>query len=447
MHVIDSPNDNPFTSYSYDPNNIESSLASNANEVQQQSIFPNNVTNSTYSTRLQAFQTPTNAKRRITSSTKMSSSGLLQQKAAELQRLHSNRMSMQQQMTNTSSVHNRTFFPVSDRRMHQYDTSIDESNHFTGPDTMMQMPFHHQNLGGSTAGSVVHHPGAGMSHGSRTPPPPPFMGHNFASSVAPPQGPYFQPHWGAPTGNVMQQRFMPQSSHALNPFMARGNMQNNNNFAQRRDGLTRPVSSSGQSIASRLRENSIGGAAHYQSSMPPQNHFPTQDIYDFQPQYNDDHIPGFHNGMNENHFDDTFNDSLCLGMDPTVYGNDVAYCDFPPGNFAGGMSVNDHSFVGHDIHAGLVRDQMFGNMTQFGGGNANLHVPYQPEMQQHQYQQQEQQQQHRAVPVNPYKSNMQRPQNFGGSDHPPLQEVVVQNTSVRSGLGGDDASQFDDAFL
>lgn len=438
MYVLDSPNDNPFTSYSYDPNNIENSLASNANEVQQQSIIPNNVTNSMYSTRLQAFQTPTNAKRRNTSSNKMSSSGLLHQKAAELQRLHSNRMSMQQQMTDTSSVHNRTtFFPVNDRRMNQYDTSIDESNHYTGPDTMMNMTFHPQNLGGSTAGSVVHQPGARLSQGSRTPPPPPFMGHNFASSVAPPQGPYFQPLWGAPSRSVMQQRFsMPQSSHALNPYMARGNMQNNSNLAQRRDGLTRPVSSSGQSIASRLRGNSLGGVTHYQSNIPPQNHFPTQGVYDFQPQYNDDHIPGFHYGMNENHFDNTFNDSLCLGLDPTAYGNDVAYCDFPPGNFAGGMSVNDHSFIGHDINdAGLIRAQMFGT---FGCGNANLRVPNQPEMQQHQHQ--PEMQQPRAVPVNPYKSNMQ-------PYHPPMQEVVVQNTSVRSGLGGDDASQFDDAFL
>lgn len=364
----------------------------------------------------------------------MSSSGLLQQKAAELQRLHSNRMSMQQQMTERT-----TFNPVSDRRLNQYDTSIDESNHFTGPDTMMQMSLHHQNLKGSTAGSVVH-------QGLRTPPPPPFMGHSFASSVAPPQGPYFQPHWGAPTGSVMQQTFsVPQSSHALHPFMARGNMQNNNIFAQRRAGLTRPVSSSGQSIASRLRGNSLGGVTHYQSSMPRQ--FPTQGVYDFQPQYNEDHIPGYHYDRNEYHFDDTFNDSLCLGLDPTAYGNVVAYCDFPPGIFAGGMSVNDHSFVKHDINAGLVRDQMFESMTRFGGGDANLHIPYQSEMQQHQHQQLQQQQQHRAVPVNPYKSNMQRSQNFVCSDHPPMQEVVVQNTSVRSGLGGDDASQFDDAFL
>lgn len=417
MDALDSPNDNPFTSYSYDPNNIENSLDSNANAVQQQSIIPNNVTNSTYSTRLQAFQTPTNAKRRNTSSNKMSSSGLLHQKAAELQRLHSNRMSMQQQMTDTSSVHNRTtFFPVSDRRMNQYDTSIDESNHYTGPDTMMNMTFHPQNLEGS--GSVVHQPGASLSQGSWTPPPPPFMCHNFASSVAPPQGPYFEPHWGAPSRSVMQQRFsMPQSSHALNPYMARGNMQNN-------------------SIASRLRGNSLGGVTHYQSNIPPLNHFPTQGVYDFQPQYNDDHIPGFHYGMNENHFDNTFNDTLS-------YGNDVAYCDFPPGNFAGGMSVNDHTFIGHDINdAGLIRAQMFGT---FGCGNANFRVPNQPETQQHQYQ--PEMQQPRAVPVNPYKSNMKRPQNFGGSDYPPMQEVVVQNTSVRSGLGGDDASQFDDAFL
>ena len=126
---------------------------------------------------------------------------------------------------------------------------------------------------------------------------------------------------------------------------------------------------------------------------------------------------------------------MCLGLDPTAYGNDVAYCDFPPGNFAGGISVNDHSFIGHDINdAGLIRAQMFGT---FGCGNANLRVPNQPEMQQHQYQ--PEMQQPRAVPVNPYKSNM--------PDHPPMQEVVVQNTSVRSGLGGDDASQFDDAFL
>lgn len=432
--------------------------------------------------RFQAFHTPANAKRRIAATNQISSVGLLQQKAAELQQFHSTRRPM-----------HHTLYPVNDECMrNQYDERINEPDHFLDPDMTTQRSFFHQHMGLS-AGSVMQQSVCMTQESSRTPPPPPFMGHNTTSSIAPIRGSYFHHQRRAPTGNnMMQHSFgMSQPSHARS----------------HKSSVTRPVSSSGQSISSRLRENSFG-TTNYQACMPPIYHCPAQSVHNYQSKYDqqlymqscEENITGFQHGMTQPHFEDTFNDPLCLGLDPT-YGNATGtYYELPAVNMSGGRITHDHSFGGYidGTNADMFHDRSFGNMsvdvTQFGDGRATLHNPSQhfapqqqktghvtlhnpyhhtvPQQQaagyatlhnpyhhsvhrqqtvrnatlQNPYQHSVPQQQ-TAFTSNPYNKNLQQPQNFHSCDNPPMQEVVVQNSSVRSGLGGDDTSQFDDAFL
>jgi hypothetical protein len=399
----------------------------------------------------------------------MSGVGLLQQKAAELQQTYSTRRPMQHNMMETA-VHNHTVFPVNDGcAINQYDERIHEPNHFLDPGIMTQRPFFHEHMGAS-ARSVMQ----GIAQeSSRTPPPPPFIRHNTASSIAPIQGSYSHHQWGAPTGSVLKQSFgMAQSSHTLPPFMGHSitsTIAQNNNYSRgAMSSITRPVSSSGLSIASRLRENRTI------TCMLPHYQFPIQSLRDSQSQVehhlhmqrHENNIPGFQHGMTQSHFEDTFNDPACLGLDPT-YGNTMGTCyGVPSGNMNGGMSTYDHPFGGDIIgtNTDMFHGHSFGNMsgdvTQFGGKNSILHNPYQHSVQ-HSVPQQETAgratshnpyqnsapRQQTAFPSNPYNKNMQQPQNLHCCDNPPMQEVVVQNSSVRSGLGGDDTSQFDDAFL
>jgi len=405
-------------------------------------------------------------KRRTAASNQISSVGLLQQKAAELQQFHSVRRPMHHNMME-AAVHNHTVCPANDgREMNHYDERIHEPDHFLDPGMMTQRDLFHEHMGAS-ARSVMQQ-SVGIAHkSSRTPPPPTFIGKNIASSIAPIRGSYFHRQWGAPIGSVMQQSFgMAQSSHTLPPFMGHSNpstiAQNNNYTRGAMCSVTRPVSSLGLSIASRLRENRTVACMLPQYQYPIQSFRDSQTHFDHQlhMQRREDNIPGFQHGMTQSHFEDTFNDSVCLGLDPT-YGNTMGRCyGMPSENMSGGMSTYDHPFGGDiiDVNTDMYHDDSFGNMsrdaTQFGGGHSIVHNPYQHSVQhlaprQHTagratsnnpYQHSAPQQQ-TAFPSNPYNKNMQR------CNNPPMQEVVVRNSSVRSGLGGDDTSQFDDAFL
>jgi hypothetical protein len=219
-------------------------------------------------------------------------------------------------------------------------------------------------------------------------------------------------------------------------------------------------------------------------------------------------VPAFQEDMAYRHFGDTFYNHTCLGLDATstVYelppGNisggistqdhffdGCTKCTnldiFHGGSFGNTSGVDyqhsapqqqiaGHATLHHPYHYLEPRDQTAlpsdphkynmqqptlrdksGDTTQFGGGHATLHNHYQHSVHQqtarhatihhpyHHFESRDQTQ----FPSNAYTNDLQQSQNFHCIDNPPMQEVVVQNNSVRSGLGGDDTSQFEDAFL
>lgn len=93
---FNSPKENPFSQYSFDPNKIEASLdaaSSRSKKLAEQSIFPypaenSGVTSSTKPRFRSTFRTPNTRRKKTSTSTHVSSTGLLQQKAKELQQLH-----------------------------------------------------------------------------------------------------------------------------------------------------------------------------------------------------------------------------------------------------------------------------------------------------------------------------------------------------------------------
>lgn len=83
-----SSNDNAFNSYVFDPNKIEKSLESAATEMKQarkDSIFPSNFTTNTPR---RSFRTPATRRKNCSAPSRISSAGLLKQKAIELQHHH-----------------------------------------------------------------------------------------------------------------------------------------------------------------------------------------------------------------------------------------------------------------------------------------------------------------------------------------------------------------------
>ena len=178
-------------------------------------------------------------------------------------------------------------------------------------------------------------------------------------------------------------------------------------------------------------------------------HFQPQNVFQHQPQ-----VQQFEESFNQqgmpHQFDDTFNDPLCNGLDPTYGGEqqfDGGMNSFGEQQFDGAMNAFQEPSFGNPMAAHpqpqpQPRPQ-FGSGHQFGAGHQQQPVrnPY-SQQPLNPYQQSQQQ----TVPApNPYQ------QQFRGmpaaNDNPPMKEVVVQNASVKSGLPGDDTSQFEDAFF
>ena len=425
--AFNSPKENPFASYSFDPNNIESSLASNA---EQSSIIPSNLSNAALSTKKprygQSFRTPArtpatgNRRKSSAASHRISSVNLLQQKAAELQQQHSqmtaprnymNRGAMQQNILDAPSVqHNMGYSANNGHMMNQYGQSFHDSNSFMGPGAMSQGNYFQRP--GTSAGSVMMQQSFGMAPEPSLSPPPPFMGRGTNS-------------------NMMTQ---------------------NNSYMRARMSVSRPMSSAGQSIASQLRhrQTNYGGANMMsQQQQTFSGHFQPQNVFQHQPQ-----VQQFEESFNQqgmsHQFDDTFNDPLCNGLDPTYGGEqqfDGGMNSFGEQQFDGAMNAFQEPSFGNPMAAHpqpqpQPRPQ-FGSGHQFGAGHQQQPVrnPY-SQQPLNPYQQSQQQ----TVPApNPYQ------QQFRGmpaaNDNPPMKEVVVQNASVKSGLPGDDTSQFEDAFF
>ena len=218
---------------------------------------------------------------------------------------------------------------------------------------------------------------------SRTPPPPFFMSRSFPVPV---RESHFHQHQGAPTGSVKQQLFDVGMAphHALPCFMGHSNIGTVARDNYYTGGVmpigTRPVSSSGQSIASRLRENSFGGTNFQACTMPPKYNRPIQSTYNSQLQYDpylhvaqrpEVGVPSFHDEeMTHRHYEDTFNSDVCIGLD-LAYGNAASSVyELPPGNLSGGRSTQEYSFG--DYAEGSDVNIFHGGSSHFGSGHSTL---------------------------------------------------------------------------
>ncbi|KAL7551782.1 hypothetical protein ACHAWF_014973 [Thalassiosira exigua] len=476
--AFSSPKENPFARYHFDPNNIENSLDSTATRGREESIIPDSVANSTFSSRNtrhgRTFRTPANRRRTTASSSRISSVGLLQQKAAELQQHHSQTTAqrtymtqpMQQNNMDAPSAHNAGY--ANDGHvMNHYGDSFQDPNQFMGPGAMEQ----HNNIRrpGTATGSVMQ-----QSIGIASLSPPPMMGRGNRNMMG----------QGAPS--------------------VRGPMA----------AAAGPMTSGGNSIASLLRANNFQPKSYglQRGQFPhPQNDLPYHDLQHQSQGFESFHgsvapptnpNPGLHHGMIQQQFDDTFDDPMCHGLDPAY---DDGMNQFHDPSFAEQQNMfHDPSFanmsqpqlqlqlqhsqmqrdlqpnqlrhpphfdVGGHQHQPQQQHDFNGSGHQFEGShNASVLNPYERSAgrQQHApsnpYQPRQQSQQQQHFPRNPYQQGpqpQQRQQEYhshdgaSAQDLPPMTEVVVQTNGTARGGGGpdgggggnDDASQFDDAFL
>jgi len=446
-----SPKENPFNSYSFDPNNIESSLNASA----EQSIIPSNVTASTYSrsssrtnaSRSQPFKTPAAHGRRKNSATsnRISASNLLAQKASELQQHHAT----------TRTANRGRSMP-----MQQQDLS-NVGNQYSNDYGMGQQSFHEADQ---------------------------FMGQQS-------QGSYFPSGASVMQASVMQQSFSAPEQQSLTPpppFMGRGrNVAPNNNFMHGpMAGRMRPT---GGRVFSQHQQQLGGGSGSghmsfggpgmlsQQQHFNEPNHFMEQDVSQqqfgggssvFHSQQGG--MPQFQQHDQQQPTFEDFNGSS-FGLDP--YGHQDQQSQFGNGGF-GGMSV--------------YQQPASYPYSEFGGpGNMPQNNPYNQQVAHNPYQQQQPsqnpyQQQHSIAPSNPYRQPAQRqpsnPYNQHAqrqpahnpytqqqqqpnpyaqqqprapppppppADKPPINEVVVNNTSVGSRLPGEEddcGDTFCDAF-
>ena len=279
---------------------------------------------------------------------------------------------------------------------------------------------------------------------------------------------YYHDRPGTSTGSVMQRSFSaaPGPTRTPPPYsIGCGNTvrtARNNTFMRGPVAENRmPVSSyGGQTIASRLHTNNFGRNSHpYQANTYSYNahDFQSQNEFHFPMHGHDDNYPGYNYGMSQQQL---YGNPLSVhphhGFDPRTSHVDHTATDAFYGHTLGNSSIHENlSYEGiGGMNTSVFQACSFENMDSHtqtqpairSGGYTNLPTnPYQHDP--------PRQQQQAYLPVNPYKTNQQQRQHLyynegmHANDCPPMQEVVVQNSSVRSGLAGDDASRFDDAFL
>jgi hypothetical protein len=406
---LDSPKENPFASYSFDPNNIENSLDSNANrsieQVQTQSIIPNGKSNANCfaeSSRVaQSFRTPGNRRRSTAVSSRISSARVLQQKAAELQQQHPQMIAPRFTVGNG---YNSSGYPAENgMRINQYEQFL-ETDYPNDPGMKSQNTYFYDRPV-TSAGSIMHW-SFNMDPSNRTPPP---YNIQYSSNVGIPQNNTFMR--GPTTANGMAAP----------------------SFTQR------PIS--------RMNVNNFDQSMMYRANAHPYQAYNFQSENDLQFMHGNTY-PGYHHRMCQQQ-----NDPFYPGFDPRAHQVDYSTTEAFYGHALGNRSTSDHSSYGvGGMSSSVFQTCSFGNRnshtptaTRSGAGYANVHNPYQhdpPHLQQQ-----------ACITMNQYKTNRQQRQPFyhgegmTNSDYPPMQEVVVQNTSVRSGLAEDDTSRFDEAFL
>lgn len=133
LSAFNSPKENPFSSYSFDPNSIEKSLDSMAVRSKEQSIFPHTMATSNITATKprdsRTFRTPASRRKNAASSSRISSHDLLQRKANELNQ-------QQHQMTLQESVSgpfDHSTWTVGNRFAQAYDVGNYEHDHFSRP--------------------------------------------------------------------------------------------------------------------------------------------------------------------------------------------------------------------------------------------------------------------------------------------------------------------------
>uniref|UniRef100_A0A7S2P7S2 DNA 3'-5' helicase n=1 Tax=Skeletonema marinoi TaxID=267567 RepID=A0A7S2P7S2_9STRA len=140
--AFNSPKENPFSGYSFDPNSIEKNLNSQAVQSKEPSIFPSTVASSNFTATKprssRTFRTPATRRKNATSSSRISSHDLLQRKANELNQ-HRHQMTTTRyhgdhdgasQMSAADPFHQQAF--PAGNRYHEYDGNY-EHDQFSQP--------------------------------------------------------------------------------------------------------------------------------------------------------------------------------------------------------------------------------------------------------------------------------------------------------------------------
>ena len=175
LTAFNSPKENPFATYSFDPNSIEKSLDSQAIRSTEPSIFPSNVAASNFTAskprNSRTFRTPANRRKNASSSSRISSHDLLQRKANELnQHRHQTTMTIgynemsasdpfsqqsqfdfgagttQSVMTSRSQMNipyeqqEQQTFAAGNRFTHEYEYGLGNYNQFDIPQQIPQRP-------------------------------------------------------------------------------------------------------------------------------------------------------------------------------------------------------------------------------------------------------------------------------------------------------------------
>ena len=130
--AFSSPKENPFSTYSFDPNRIEKSLDSQAVRSKEPSIFPPKVAASSFTSTQprnnRTFHTPASRRKTASSSSRISSHDLLQRKANELNQQQRDRFSTTRNYANhdrpSQGVYDPFYqqtFSVGSRSTQEYD--------------------------------------------------------------------------------------------------------------------------------------------------------------------------------------------------------------------------------------------------------------------------------------------------------------------------------------